>query len=260
MRYSLLAGGKRLRPALFLAAGEMLGASTEALLPAACAIEMIHTYSLIHDDLPAMDDDDLRRGRPTSHKVFGEAVAILAGDALLTRAYAVLASDEALPDPARRLRLVQEIASAAGTVDGLVGGQVADMESEGREPDAATVAYIHRAKTGALLRASVVAGGIVASASEAQLTRLRNYGENIGLAFQIADDVLDLTSTAQQLGKTPGKDASVRKATYPAVHGLEASRSMARSLAEQAAADVRDLGPGSRILADLAHFIVERVS
>jgi len=258
MRYSLFAGGKRLRPSLVLAAGEALGAPTSALLTAGCAIEMIHTYSLIHDDLPAMDDDDLRRGRPTSHKVFGEAVAILAGDALLTRAFAVLSSDEAAPDDSRRLRLVREVSEAAGTVDGLVGGQVVDMESEGRPSDAATVAYIHGAKTGALVRVSAVAGGIAAGASEAQLATLRVYGEKVGLAFQIADDVLDLTSTAQQLGKTPGKDVAAQKATYPAVFGLEAARAKARALVDEAAAEVRGLGPGAPILESLARFVVDR--
>jgi geranylgeranyl diphosphate synthase type II len=260
MRYSLLAGGKRLRPALVLAAGEALGAPSSSLVHAACAVEMIHTYSLIHDDLPAMDDDDLRRGRPTSHKVFGEAVAILAGDALLTRAFQVLASPQAAPDAERRLRLVQELSAAAGTVDALIGGQVVDMESEGRPVDAETLAYIHRAKTGALLRACVVAGGIVAGASEGELARLRGYGEKIGLAFQVADDILDVTSTAEQLGKTPGKDAAAKKATYPALYGIEASKEKARALADEAAEVVGGLGVDAGILAALARFVVSRAS
>ena len=260
MRYSLFAGGKRLRPSLLLAAGEAIGARSRDLLTAGCAIEMIHTYSLIHDDLPAMDDDDLRRGRPTCHKAFGEAVAILAGDALLTRAFAVLSSEEAAPDDARRLRLLREVADAAGTVEGLVGGQVVDMESEGRASDAATVAYIHAAKTGALIRASVVSGGIVGGASEAELARLRAYGEKIGLAFQIADDVLDLTATAQQLGKTPGKDVAAQKATYPGVFGLEAARAKARALVDEAVAEVAGLSAGSKVLAELARFVVARAS
>jgi geranylgeranyl diphosphate synthase, type II len=260
MRYSLFAGGKRLRPSLVLAAGEALGSPTKALLTAGCAIEMIHTYSLVHDDLPAMDDDDLRRGRPTSHKVFGEAVAILAGDALLTRAFAVLACAEAAPDDARRLRLLREVARAAGTVDGLVGGQVVDMESEGRPCDAATIAYIHRAKTGALIKVSVVAGGIVAGAGEGELARLSGFGEKVGLAFQIADDVLDLTSTAEQLGKTPGKDAAAQKATWPAVFGLAAAKARAHELVEEAVAEAHALGGGARILESLARFVVARTS
>ncbi|MBI5548352.1 MAG: polyprenyl synthetase family protein [Deltaproteobacteria bacterium] len=260
MRYSLLAGGKRLRPALVISAGEALGAKAEKLLPAACAVEMIHTYSLIHDDLPAMDDDDLRRGRPTCHKVFGEAVAILAGDALLTRAFEVLSSQEAAPDAERRLLLVRELSAAAGPVDALIGGQVVDLESEGKPVTAATLEYIHRAKTGALLRASVVMGGIVAGATAEQQVKLHTYGEKIGLAFQIADDVLDLTATAEQLGKTPGKDVAVGKATYPAVHGIEASRAMALKMISEACAAVQDLGKGAEILTALARFVVARVS
>jgi geranylgeranyl diphosphate synthase type II len=205
-----------------------------------------------------MDDDDLRRGRATNHKVFGEAVAILAGDALLTRAFEILASDEAAPDAGRRLQLVRELASAAGTVDALIGGQVVDMESEGHDADAATVEYIHRAKTGALIRASAVMGGLAGAASDGQLARLRTYGEKIGLAFQIADDVLDLTCTAEQLGKTPGKDVAVGKATWPAIFGVEASRKRARELVEEAVTAVQELGPGARILAALARFVVDR--
>jgi geranylgeranyl diphosphate synthase type II len=260
MRHSLLAGGKRLRPALVLACGEALGAKAAALMPAACAIEMIHTYSLIHDDLPAMDDDDLRRGRPTCHKVFGEAVAILAGDALLTRAFQVLAAEDAAPDAARRLALIQEYSQAAGTVDGMIGGQVVDMESEGKKVDAPTLEYIHRAKTGAILVASAVAGAIVAGASAQQLERIRTYGQRIGLAFQIADDVLDVTSTAEQLGKTPGKDVAAGKATYPALYGIEASRQKAHELVAQAVEAVSGLGASAEILGSLARFVVARVS
>src|SRR5262249_46704120 len=196
MRYSLMAGGKRLRPTLVLAAGEALGASTDDLMPAACAIEMIHTYSLIHDDLPAMDNDDLRRGRPTCHKVFGEAIAILAGDALLTQAFRVLSAEGPASDARRQLRVVREIATAAGTVEALIGGQVADIENEGKTVDASTLEYIHRSKTGALITASVVVGAILAAAPEAAIDRLREYGRRIGLAFQIADDLLDVTSTS----------------------------------------------------------------
>ncbi|MEK6303106.1 MAG: polyprenyl synthetase family protein [Acidobacteriota bacterium] len=260
MRYSLLAGGKRLRPALALAAGEALGAPTDDLMPAACAIEMIHTYSLIHDDLPAMDNDDLRRGRPTCHKAFGEAVAILAGDALLTQAFRVLASDAPHRDAARQVRVIREIATAAGSVDGMIGGQMADIENEGRQVAAATLEYIHRSKTGALITAPVVIGGIIAGASEEQLDKLRAYGERIGLAFQIADDILDLTSTSEQLGKTPGKDQAANKATYPSVHGIPASERRARELVGEAVEIVSSLRLGTSVLEDIARFIVARTS
>ena len=258
MRYSLFAGGKRVRPALLIAAGEAAGAEAERLLTAACAVEMVHTYSLIHDDLPAMDDDVLRRGRPTSHKVFGEAVAILAGDALLTRAFEVLCREDAAPGPAARLGLVQELARAAGTVDALVGGQVVDMESEGKAPDPKVVEYIHRSKTGALLCASCAMGAIAAGAGEARLARIRRFGEKVGLAFQIADDVLDLTATAAQLGKTPGKDVAAGKATWPAVYGVEASRAKARALVDEAVAAIDGDGLRGEALEALARFIVER--
>jgi geranylgeranyl diphosphate synthase type II len=258
MRYSLLAGGKRLRPALVLASGEACGADTDDLMPAACAIEMIHTYSLIHDDLPAMDNDDLRRGRPTCHKVFGEAMAILAGDALLTQAFRVLSAEAPKGDPSRQLRVIREIANAAGTVEALIGGQVADIESEGAQVDAATLEYIHRSKTGAMISVSAVVGGVIARASEAHIDALRAYGERIGLAFQIADDILDVTSTSEQLGKTPGKDQAANKATYPAIHGLEASRKQARRLVQEAIDALRSAGIEAYFLEDLARFIVER--
>ncbi|HLG14968.1 MAG TPA: farnesyl diphosphate synthase [Blastocatellia bacterium] len=260
MRYSLFAGGKRLRPALVLAAGEALGAETDDLMPAACAIEMIHTYSLIHDDLPAMDDDDMRRGRPTCHKQFGEAIAILAGDALLTQAFRVLSSDGAGRNAERQVRVIREIATAAGTVDALIGGQVADIESEGKQVDAATLEYIHRSKTGAMITASVVTGGIIAGAGDGQIESLRGYGMRIGLAFQIADDVLDVTSTSEQLGKTAGKDAAARKATYPALHGLAASEARARELVEEAVDLISGLGVDARVLREIARFIVARKS
>jgi geranylgeranyl diphosphate synthase type II len=260
MRYSLLGGGKRLRPALVLTAGEALGAETDDLMPSACAIEMIHTYSLIHDDLPAMDNDDLRRGRPTCHKAFGEAVAILAGDALLTQAFRVLASDAPRRDAARQVRVIREIATAAGSVDGMIGGQMADIENEGKQVDAATVEYIHRSKTGALIAAPVVVGGIIAGATDDQIDKLRNYGERIGLAFQIADDILDVTSTSEQLGKTAGKDQTAHKATYPAVHGVPASRRRARELVEEAVEIVSNLGVSTGMLEAIARFIVARTS
>jgi geranylgeranyl diphosphate synthase type II len=260
MRYSLLAGGKRLRPSLTLAAGEALGADTDDLMPAACAIEMIHTYSLIHDDLPAMDNDDLRRGRPTCHKAFGEAVAILAGDALLTQAFRVLSADAPNRDAERQVRVIREIATAAGSIDALIGGQIADIESEGKNVDASTLEYIHRSKTGAMITSSVVVGGIIAGASEEQIDKLRGYGERIGLAFQIADDILDVTSTSEQLGKTPGKDQAANKATYPAIHGIDASNARARQLVDEAVRIAADLDLKTRVLEDLARFIIARSS
>lgn len=260
MRYSLLAGGKRLRPALVLSAGEAFGADTDDLMPAACAIEMIHTYSLVHDDLPAMDNDDLRRGRPTCHKAFGEAIAILAGDALLTQAFRVLAADAPGRDPERQVRVIREVATAAGTVDALIGGQMADIESEGQNVDGSTLEYIHRSKTGAMISASVVVGGIIAGATAAQIERLRGYGQRIGLAFQIADDILDVTSTSEQLGKTPGKDLAASKATYPAIYGISDSQARARELVDEAVEIVSKLGLKTQVLEDIARFIIARSS
>jgi geranylgeranyl diphosphate synthase type II len=260
MRYSLLAGGKRLRPALVLAAGEAFGTDTDDLMPAACAIEMIHTYSLIHDDLPAMDNDDLRRGRPTCHKAFGEAVAILAGDALLTQAFRVLAADAPKRDAERQVRVIREVATAAGTVEALIGGQMADIESEGENVDGSTLEYIHRSKTGAMIAASVVVGGIVAGANGDQVEKLRAYGQCIGLAFQIADDILDVTSTSERLGKTPGKDQAANKATYPAIHGIAASQTQARELVAEAVEIVSSLGLKTQVLEEIARFIIARSS
>ena len=231
MRYSLFAGGKRIRPLLAMAAAEAVcdnpdGDRVYGVADAACALELIHTYSLIHDDLPALDNDDLRRGRPTCHKVFGDAMAILAGDALLTLAFEALSK---LPDvdAERRIRLVAELATASGTVGGMIGGQVNDLEGEGKEPTAALLESIHRAKTGALLRASVRMGAIYAGADDTQLAALSCFGEHIGLAFQIVDDVLDVEQPSEALGKTAGKDAQQKKITFPAVYGLERSRAMA---------------------------------
>ena len=260
MRYSLFAGGKRLRPTLVLAAGESLGATTESLMPAACSIELIHTYSLVHDDLPAMDNDDLRRGRPTCHKVFGEAMAILAGDALLTLAFEVLAKPGAAPNADSQVLVIREVATAAGTVEALIGGQVVDIESEGRRVDEATLDYIHHSKTGAMIRASVVIGGIIAGAQTSDLERLRAFGERIGLAFQIADDILDVTSTSEQLGKTPGKDQASRKATYPAIHGLAASETRARELVAECDEILSGFNGDSSVLRELAAFVVARTS
>jgi len=260
MRYSLLAGGKRLRPVLVLMAGEALGAATDDLMPAACAMEMIHTYSLIHDDLPAMDNDDLRRGRPTCHKAFGEAVAILAGDALLTRAFEVLAAEAPGGDVDRQIRVIKEVAAAAGTVNALIGGQVADIENEGRQVTDSTLEYIHRSKTGAMIRSSVTIGGIIAGGDNNQIETLRQYGEKIGLAFQVADDILDVTSTSEQLGKTPGKDMAARKATYPALHGVAQSENRARQLVGEAIEIISALGPSAYKLKEMASFIIARTS
>jgi geranylgeranyl diphosphate synthase type II len=260
VRYSLFAGGKRIRPLLVLAAAEAVGGEAKDALPLACAAEMIHTYSLIHDDLPAMDDDDLRRGKPTSHKVFGEAIAILAGDALLTRAFHLMA--EIPPDAGpstvrRRLDALAVLGEAAGTT-GLIGGQVLDLESEGRAIDAPTVERLHRAKTGALLSACVRGGALLAGAGAEDLGRLDAYGSAIGLAFQVVDDVLDATADDAALGKTAGKDEAAGKATYVRIHGLDGARKIASGLLADAHDAVRPFGERGRILAGLAEMIVRR--
>jgi geranylgeranyl diphosphate synthase, type II len=257
MRHSVFAGGKRIRPILCLEAGRMIAASLPAgIEDLGAALEMLHTYSLIHDDLPALDNDDLRRGRPTCHKVFGEAIAILAGDALQTQAYAVLAR---LNCPAEsRVRIIEEIARGTGTVDGMIGGQVVDLEAEHTKPDVETVDYIHRAKTAALITASVVSGGIFAGGSKNQVEKLRIFGQSIGLAFQIVDDVLDVTQTSEQLGKTAGKDTAAEKATYPALFGIEESRNKADALAASALTSLDSLGAQAETLKSLARFLVER--
>jgi geranylgeranyl diphosphate synthase type II len=260
VRYSLFAGGKRVRPLLALAAGEAVGGRLDEVLPLALAVEMIHTYSLIHDDLPCMDDDDLRRGKPTSHKVFGEAVAILAGDALLTRAFHVMAEVPAAWDGERlrrRLRATVILGEAAGTT-GLIGGQVEDLESEGRSVDAAAIERLHRAKTGALLQACVRGAAVLGGASERDLAQLDRYGRAIGLAFQVVDDVLDATEDAQQLGKTAGKDRAAAKATYVRVHGLERARQMASELLAEAEDALAPLGERGDVLRELARLIVRR--
>jgi geranylgeranyl diphosphate synthase type II len=225
MRYSLFAGGKRIRPLLAMAAAEAISDAPSGIESAACALELIHTYSLIHDDLPALDNDDLRRGQPTCHKVFGDAMAILAGDALLTLAFEVLARLDG--DAARSIQLVHELATASGTVGGMIGGQVNDIEGEGKRPTAQILDAIHRAKTGALLRCSVRMGAIYAGADLGQLAALTSFGEHIGLAFQIVDDVLDVEQPSEALGKTAGKDAAQHKITFPAVYGIDRSREMA---------------------------------
>jgi geranylgeranyl diphosphate synthase type II len=261
MRYSLFAGGKRVRPILVLASAEALGAKAAGLLPIASSIELIHTYSLIHDDLPSMDNDDLRRGRQTCHKVYGEAVAILAGDGLLTAAFEVLSDPKRLMSvPADRLvSIIREISHASGCF-GMVGGQVVDMESEGREVDLATLEYIHTHKTGALIRASVRVGALYARASEKRLKALTRYGEFVGLAFQIADDILDLTGTREEIGKDVGSDLKKDKTTYPSVYGIDESRRRAREVAEKAVAALRDLDARADPLRELAKYIVTRVN
>jgi geranylgeranyl diphosphate synthase, type II len=256
MAYSLLAGGKRLRPVLVLMACEACGGERADALPAACAVEMVHTYSLIHDDLPAMDDDDFRRGRPTNHKVFGEALAILAGDALLTLALESVAEGIASSSVARRC--VVELARASGMI-GMVAGQVADLEAEGRSDiDLDQLEAIHRRKTGCLLTSSLVMGAFVAEANEGQLAALRRYGECIGLAFQITDDLLDVRGDEQKLGKAARKDAARGKVTYPALLGIEESELRARRLVEEACRSLREFGERGRCLEALAHFVLER--
>ncbi len=257
MRYSVFAGGKRLRPILILAAGESVGGSRETLLYLGACIEMMHTYSLIHDDLPALDNDDFRRGMPTCHKVFGEAMAILAGDALMTRCYQLLADLPGVDDPVR-LAVIREVACATGTQEAMIGGQVVDLESEGKAISGETLDYIHRSKTGALLTACTRCGALAAGADDFQLDALTRYGRDIGLAFQIVDDILDVTSTSAVLGKTAGKDERAKKATYPALYGLELSRARTRELCASAIADVEILGTRAEPLRALAHFICER--
>jgi geranylgeranyl diphosphate synthase type II len=257
MRYSLFAGGKRVRPLLAIAAAEAVSDSTDGVENAACALELIHTYSLIHDDLPALDNDDLRRGRPTCHKVFGDAMAILAGDALLTLAFEVLSKLQSV-DAQHRIQLVSELATASGTVGGMIGGQVNDIQGEGQAPTAALLDSIHRAKTGALLRASVRMGAIYASAGEAKLAALSRFGEHVGLAFQIVDDVLDVEQSSEALGKTAGKDAQQKKITFPAVYGLETSRIMAEQERASAHAALADFGDRADRLKQLADLIVQR--
>jgi geranylgeranyl diphosphate synthase type II len=260
MRYSVQAGGKRLRPILVIAGAEAVGGVAEQVMETSCALEMIHTYSLIHDDLPAMDNDDYRRGMPTNHKKFGEAIAILAGDALLTLAFKLIALNGARTGDARIIAaLVTDIADAAGT-DGMVGGQVVDIESEGKKVDAETIDYIHSHKTAALIRASLVAGARIAGATPRQLTAITACGEALGLAFQIVDDILDVEGSTEQLGKTAGKDAQQQKATYPAYHGLEASRAKARVLIDQAKDALAPLGERAEPIRALADFIFERRS
>ncbi len=258
MRYSLFAGGKRVRPILVLASAEAVGGRREDALPAAGALEMIHTYSLIHDDLPAMDDDSLRRGKPTSHLVFGEALAILAGDALLTQAFHLLASAPAGPNQIEsRLRAAAILAEAAG-IRGMVGGQVVDIESEGKAVGAETLDYIHEHKTGALIRVACRLGALLGGGDEEATDRLGRFGREIGLAFQIVDDILDVEGDSSALGKSAGKDKITGKVTYPQIHGIEAARRRARKLSEHAVELVAPFGEAGLPLVCLARRIVER--
>jgi geranylgeranyl diphosphate synthase type II len=260
MRYSVFAGGKRVRPILMLAACHAVGGGSQQAIPAACAMEMIHTYSLIHDDLPAMDDDDFRRGNPTNHKVFGEAIAILAGDALLTEAFKLLSDPRfaAGCSPAARLSVIQEIAACAGSY-GMVGGQVVDMESEGKSDiDLPTVQYIHTHKTGALIKAAVVAGAILGGADEQKLAAITRYGAAAGLAFQIADDILDIEGTTEEIGKDAGSDQARGKATYPAVMGIAAAREEAGIMMDEALRALEIFGNEAEPLREIAMYIVKR--
>jgi geranylgeranyl diphosphate synthase type II len=262
MRYSTFAGGKRIRPVLLLAACEAVGGDVARAVSAAAAMEMIHTYSLVHDDLPAMDNDDFRRGNPTNHKVFGEAVAILAGDALLTQAF-ILLSNPALAaavPPATLLQVIHEIACCAGS-KGMVGGQVVDMESEGKtDIDLPTVQYIHIHKTGALIKASIKAGALLGGADGETLAALVRYGETIGLAFQIADDILDIEGTTEELGKDAGSDQARGKATYPAVVGIEESRRRASELLDMALEALAPFDHRADPLREIARYVVARKS
>ncbi len=258
MRYSVLAGGKRLRSILCLECGRLFGVDDEALLTAAAALELVHTYSLIHDDLPAMDNDELRRGKPTSHRVFGEALAILAGDGLLTLAFEVTSQTAAIPAELQ-LRLINELAYALGT-RGLIGGQVADLAAVEGKVSEDSLRYIHRTKTGALICASARTGALVAGAPEADIARVTEYGERVGLAFQIADDLLDVLGTEQELGKAVHKDGDQHKATYPAFYGVEESRRIAKRLVHEACEALARYGGRARRLQELANFLITRQS
>jgi geranylgeranyl pyrophosphate synthase len=258
MRWSLFAGGKRLRPALVLATGRAFGAPLKRLTRTACAFELMHTYSLVHDDLPAMDDDDLRRGRPTCHVKFGEATAILAGDAMQALAFQIIAEDEEL-DARVRVRLIAELARAAGTPDGMIAGQAHDLAAESRADVTATeLDSIHGRKTGALIVAAARAGAIVAEADEREIGCVSDYAARLGLLFQITDDLLDVTATAETLGKTPGKDARAEKATYPALHGLEATKARARAVYTQALDALAQMDRPTGLLRAIARLILER--
>jgi len=256
MRYSVFAGGKRIRPILALATGEALGGDLRALIALAGALELIHTYSLIHDDLPALDDDDLRRGQPTAHKRFGEATAILAGDALLTLAFQLLAEIPVSENQHElKIKVIHKVARAIGTSCGMVGGQVVDLTTQGKPFTREQLNYIHSSKTGALIQASVQSAALLSNADQAARSALATFGASIGLAFQIVDDILDIEGTPEQLGKSSGKDRVEKKATYPAMYGLETSREIAKNLVEDAVHEVAFLGARGEVLRELARFI-----
>ena len=257
IRWSVFAGGKRFRPGLLLAVGEAFEAPFEALIKTACAFEMVHTYSLIHDDLPAMDDDDLRRGRPTCHVRFDEATAILAGDALQTLAFQTIAEDDCI-NAETRISVISELARAAATPEGMVAGQALDMEGETRQVNGAQLEEIHRLKTGALIVAAARCGAIIGKASDDELNAVTRYGAYLGLLFQITDDFLDVTATAEDLGKTPGKDARSNKATYPALHGLEETRAAAEQAHANAIASLDRIKRPTDVLRRIADFILHR--
>lgn len=257
IRWSMFAGGKRFRPVLLLATGQAFGAEIDVLIKTACAFEMIHTYSLIHDDLPSMDDDDLRRGRPTCHVRFGEAAAILAGDALQTLAFRTIAEDELL-DVATRVALIAELARASGTPEGMVAGQALDMEAEARQVNTSELEEIHRHKTGALIVAATRCGALIGRATEAELDAVGSYGSHLGLLFQITDDLLDVTASAEDLGKTPGKDAHARKATYPALYGIEETRKAALQAHRAACSALDQIDRPTNDLREIVDFILNR--
>jgi len=257
IRWSVFAGGKRFRPALLLASGQTFGAPVEVLLNTACALEMIHTYSLIHDDLPSMDDDELRRGRPTCHVRYDEATAILAGDALQSLAFQAIAEHQLL-EPQTRVRLITELSRAAGTPHGMVAGQALDIEAEAREVTSEELEEIHRLKTAALVICAVRCGAIIAGANETELDAVTKYAQNLGLLFQITDDLLDVTATEQELGKTPGKDARSEKATYPALYGLEEARTAATKAHRDAVASLSSINRPTGTLRHIADFTLNR--
>ena len=256
MRYSVFAGGKRIRPILSLETARIFSNDVTSALHPACAIEFIHTYSLIHDDLPALDNDDLRRGKPTCHKRFGDAIAILAGDALLTLAFETIADTPIFAE--QRVAIAKEVASAAGTVNGMVGGQVADLQAEGKPVQPEMLEYIHRSKTAALIRAAITAGALCAGAAPADVQRLRDFGETIGWAFQVIDDILDVEESSTALGKTAGKDIAQQKATYPSVYGLAKSHEIAGELSNKAIASLEQYGDRAARLREIAEYLLLR--
>jgi geranylgeranyl diphosphate synthase type II len=259
MRYSLFAGGKRLRPILVIASAETVGGKREAVLPFACAIEMIHTYTLIHDDLPAIDNDDFRRGKPTNHKEFGEAIAILSGDALLTMAFQIMSDARLMPNinPSVILRAINEVANAVG-VFGTIGGQVVDIQSSGKNLDIPTLEYIHTHKTGEMILSAVRAGAILSGCEDDELNALTRYAENIGLAFQVVDDILDVEGKSEVMGKTAGSDERMKKVTYPAVFGLAESKKIASRLIDNSIKSLEMFGDKAEVLKDISEYIIAR--